>query len=621
MTLPPSPPQIRELPEHVVHKIAAGEVVERPVSVVKELVENALDAGATRIEVDIKKGGMESIVVSDNGHGIPPQQMPLALKRHATSKITQAEDLFSIETLGFRGEALASMASVSEFRLESATEAEAPLGYALEVKQGRVGNLQELSMPRGTRVKVEKLFCTTPARLKFLKKPETEWSHIADMLTALALSRLDVEWRITHNGKPFLFCPVTDDPKKRFLDLFGRELAGQLYPVEREVAEVGVWGLLGHPNYSKKTNRMMFVYVNGRYVQDRVLNHAIVQGYRSMLMTQQYPVILLHLNLAPALVDVNVHPTKREIKFANGQAIHHLVSETIHQALSQAPWSSPSQTQVSSTSPVVTLRERQEPWPLPSSAKSKNGEDEISPGKIYQGGVPRPSYADAEVAKARVGQALEAFQERLFKTPQTQEAKVGTLSFADLRLLGQFLGTYLVCEQGDSLVLIDQHAAHERIGFEKFKASFAKGSLPTQAFLTPPTFDLSPQEAARLRPCLEELERFGLEVEDFGEDTFVLKRHPTLLKNCDWQVLLEELAEQIELHSQTQVLAERIDHLLATMACHRQIRAHHKLTHEEMEALLKDLEGTPRAYHCPHGRPVMVEIEAKQIEKWFKRVL
>ena len=269
--MPSTPPKIHELPESVIHKISAGEVVERPVSVVKELVENAIDAGATRIELEVVKGGLESIVVSDNGHGIEASQMVLALKRHATSKLSQAEDLFSLNTLGFRGEALPSIASVSQFSLESATAQSEPLGYALDVKEGKVGKLRELPMNRGTRVSVRDLFCTTPARLKFLKRPETEWGHITDLMVALALSRLNIEWRVQHKGKNFLFCPATEDPKKRILDLFGRDAMENLYPLEREVSEIGLWGLMGHPNFSKRSNRHLFVFINGRYVQDRLV--------------------------------------------------------------------------------------------------------------------------------------------------------------------------------------------------------------------------------------------------------------------------------------------------------------------------------------------------------------
>lgn len=609
-----SPPIIKALPEEVVHKIAAGEVVERPVSVVKELVENALDAGATEITVEVLKGGMEDITVTDNGHGIEGKQMPLALKRHATSKIHRAEDLYSLSTLGFRGEALPSIASVSRFRLESATEGSEPLGYGLEVKEGQVGPLQELPMTQGARVKVKHLFCTTPARLKFLKRPETEWSHIADLMMAFALSRLDVQWRVTHNGKTFLFAPATDELKKRILDLFGKQTAENLYPLEREVSEIGLWGLVGHPNFSKRSNRHLYTFINGRYIQDRVVNHAIVHGYRNLLMTQQYPMAILHINIAPALVDVNVHPSKKEVKFANSNAIHHLISETVQQTLESAPWVQ-NQTQ-SSTDPMdgschgtvpsaVQLGRRgDKPHTTPPS-------DPLIPG-------------NALLPKERIQGALEGFRDRVLsgdKIVTKDSAKIGSLGFSSLRLIGQFNLTYIICESEGSLILIDQHAAHERIGFEQFKRSFEANGLSQQRLLTPLSFDLPPHEAERLRSCLTELERFALVLDEFGENSFVLKAHPALLKDCDWQSLIRAILDQVLPEQRVGAVEAKIDHVLATMACHRQIRAGDRLLKEEMVDLLRQLEGTPRSYHCPHGRPVMVEIENREIEKWFKRIL
>ncbi|MCE9624431.1 MAG: DNA mismatch repair endonuclease MutL [Deltaproteobacteria bacterium] len=597
---PPRPIQI--LPENVVHKIAAGEVVERPVSVVKELVENSLDAGATRIHVTLEQGGCRAIVISDDGHGIPPDQLPLALKRHATSKITRAEDLFSLHTLGFRGEALPSIASISDFRIESATEGSDPLGYAIDVKGGKLSDLQELPMSRGTRISVKELFCTTPARLKFLKRPETEWSHIADLLTAMALHHLGVEWRLEHNGKVSLFCPATDDPRRRILDLFGKETMEILYPVERRISELEIRGLISHPNFSKKTNRHLYVFVNGRLVQDRLINHAVVNGYRGLLMTQQYPMAILHLNVDPALVDVNVHPTKREVRFSNSNVVHQLLSDTIRRCLDSSPWrdvASAENQAFESSSPLAAA----------VGFESFSREDY---GRRVQAALgdfaarPLPSLGAAERG------AWQA---------EERSAKIGTLAFSSLRLIGQLNATYLVCESEGSLLLIDQHAAHERIGFENLKRSYLSGALPQQRLLHPETLELPENEAARLRSCLSKLETFGFAVDEFGENTFVLKAHPTLLKGADWMAVLREVAQEIEDGPGLEGVQERVDHVLATMACHRQIRAHQRLNDEEMRALLGELEGTPRSYHCPHGRPVMVEIESREIEKWFKRVL
>ncbi len=613
--MPSVPRPIRVLPENVVHKIAAGEVVERPVSVVKELVENSLDAGATRIHVSLEQGGAKSIVVTDDGHGIPPRDLPLALKRHATSKITRAEDLFSLHTLGFRGEALPSIASISEFRLESATVESDPVGYAVEVKAGKLSELQELPMSRGTRISVKELFCTTPARLKFLKRPETEWSHTLDLLTAMALHHLAVEWRLEHNGKVSLFCPAAADPKRRILDLFGKETMERLYPLERKVSELSIRGLIGHPNFSKKTNRQIYVFVNGRLVQDRLINHAVVNGYRGLLMTQQYPMAILHLDADPAKVDVNVHPTKREVRFSNSNVVHHLISETIRHALDRAPWREAAETEGLEEGREATARLAAGGFSFPEPAPRQTSLGE-SFREEYARGIER---ALRGFAPGEAGTASAAEAPSWREAPKS--ARIGALAFSELRLIGQLGATYLVCESEGSLLLVDQHAAHERIGFERLKRSYLSGPLPQQRLLQPLSFDLPEHEAARLRACLPRLEAFGFAVDEFGEGSFVLKAHPTLLRDVDWIAVLREIAEEMEESSGMAGLEDRIDHVLATMACHRQIRAHQRLSEEEMLALLRELEGTPRSYHCPHGRPVMVEVEAREIEKWFKRVL
>ena len=612
-----APPLIHELPEAVVHKIAAGEVVERPVSVIKELVENSLDAGASRIEIHVEQGGMKSIEVIDDGHGIEAKQLPLALKRHATSKIRQAEDLFSLHTLGFRGEALPSIASVSHFTLESATATSEPVGYVLEVQQGEVSPLRETARNRGTRVFVGELFCTTPARRKFLKRPETEWGHISDLVTALALSRLDVAWKLTHNQKTILDTPAASDPRGRMLDLFGKAATGNLFPVERKVGPLGIWGLIGHPNFSRRSNRQMFVYVNGRYVQDRLLNHGIVHGYRSLLMTGQYPMVLLHLEIPPELVDVNVHPAKREIKFSNGNAVHHLISETISLALAEAPWKEKEAGAVQRTS--VGASPQEGGFIAASRRDGDAGKNDPTPERIQNaiGDYLKGPFADSQ------GTSFSSrplpFPERTSST--AVQVQMGTSDFASLQLIGQFHLTYLICEQEGSLILIDQHAAHERIGFEQLKKNFSERGLPRQALLTPLVLEFSPAESEKFRPLLPQLELFGIELDDFGGGTFALKAHPTLLKKCDWSRLLRELSEYLDSPNQTQKLQEHVDHVLATMACHRQIRAGDRLSPEEMRELLVQLEGTPRSYHCPHGRPVMVEIPSKEIEKWFKRIV
>lgn len=636
-------PKIQELSESVIHKIAAGEVVERPVSVVKELVENAIDAGATRIEVSVQTGGVESIVVKDNGCGIAPMELSIALKRHATSKIRSDEDLFQLHSLGFRGEALPSIASVSEFSLQSATAETAPVGYCIRVKNGQKSELSELAMEQGTRVEVKKLFSTTPARLKFLKREQTEWAHIADYLTAMALGHLSIEWRIFKNGKKFLFSPAVSEAQKRFFDLFGSEVSESLYPIDCSSSGLHLYGYIGHPNFSRKNPKQMYVFVNGRYVQDRLINHAITSGYRSLLMTQQYPMVLLHLNIDPAWVDVNVHPAKREVRFSQGNTIHSLISANIRRELEKSPWqqrhsegfvAQREEAQTSQAGEAIQLSE----FALESrqaSRFSQSGVSQVASGETLTIHVePQTDSGSARVGPLPVKKsdiAIERFEGMISErknqaafqaqTSFFPQAQIGTFPFQDLHLIGQFKATYIVCEYESSLLLIDQHAAHERIGFEELKKSFEDKKLVQQRFLNPPILEFNPQEAERLRMCLTELEKFSLEVEDFGENSFALKAYPVLLKNCQWKALIQEMVDEMMTEVPAEALVKKIDHILATMSCHRQIRANDRLSREEMKALLKQLEGTPRSYHCPHGRPVMVEISSREIEKWFKRVL
>ncbi|MCB1214796.1 MAG: DNA mismatch repair endonuclease MutL, partial [Deltaproteobacteria bacterium] len=588
--------KIQVLPKELVHKIAAGEVVERPVSVVKELVENSLDAGATKISVKLLRGGTEEILVEDNGVGIKASELSLALKRHATSKIVSLEDLETIHTLGFRGEALASIAHVSRFSLESATEESAPIAYGLKMQEGLLSQLYELPRERGTTVRVAELFCTTPARKKFLKRYETEWSHVFDLIQALALAYLDVSWELWHEGKLKFQCPATKDLKTRVIDVFGKDYGSQLYPFSEGLSELELEGFLGHPNFCKSNNRHFFVYINGRYLQDKLLNHAILQGYQSLLMQRQYPVVILKITLDPRQVDVNVHPAKREVRFANGQAIHSLISRAIQKRLKEAPW------RQEVFNPISLEAEEALPLQMPRPSF------QYSPSSTKQEGLA--------FKESRASYTQAAVQQELLPKPQ-----VGTLSFLSLRVIGQLKQTYILAESEESLVLIDQHAAHERIGYEKLKAEFAMGRISSQRLLTPAAFHFSFSQAVRLKEASEALERLGIEIDEFGPSTFMLKAVPKLLAEANFEKLLEEVVEALEGYDRLDALEEHVDHLLATMACHRQIRAGQKLEQEEMQDLLRQLEGTPHGYHCPHGRPVMVDIPFRELEKSFKRVL
>lgn len=589
--------KIKALPAELVHKIAAGEVVERPVSVVKELVENSLDAGATSVVVKVLKGGMQEILVEDNGSGISASDLSLALERHATSKINRLSDLEAIGTLGFRGEALAAISHVSDFAIESATADTAPLAYGIRVQEGRVSELYEVPLERGTRVKVANLFCTTPARKKFLKRPETEWSHVSDLIQALALAYLNVSWELWHEAKLSFQCPATQDLKTRVRDVFGKDYASQLYPIKENLSEISLEGFLGHPNFCKSNNRHLFVFINGRYLQDKLLNHAILQGYQSLLMQRQYPVVILKIKLDTHQVDVNVHPSKREVRFANGQAVHQLIAGAIKKRLQESPWREVSQATPRKDIEDLPAQMPRPPLPSYSSVSPSQGALALQETSLVYGTAPQ-------------------FQQEAFPT-----AQVGTESFLNIRVLGQLKRTYILGESAEALVLIDQHAAHERIGYEKLKKEFASGRISSERLLDPVAFQFNAAQCARLKEAGGDLERLGFEMDEFGPKTFMLKAIPTLLKGANLEKLLEDVVESLESEERLDNLEEHLDHLLATMACHRQIRAGQELQLEEMQDLLQQLEGTPRGYHCPHGRPVMVEIAFRELEKSFKRVL
>lgn len=615
---------IRLLEERVIQKIAAGEVVERPVSIVKELVENSIDAGASRIHIQIANGGIDEIIVQDNGHGIPAEQIELALTRHATSKLSSAEELFSLHSLGFRGEALPSIASVSEFRIESATVDSHPLGFAMEVKAGKHSQLEEIAMSLGTRIAVRNLFCTTPARRKFLKKAQTEWSHILDFVSAMALYYQHIEWSLDKNGKSFFFSPAVAAAQSRLRDVLGEEMAHALYPFTRELPGLKLSGFFSHPDFSKKSNRNMFVYVNGRWVQDRLINHAIVQGYSSLLMTQKYPVVVFFLDIDPQQVDVNVHPSKKEVRFAQGNVIHSIIVETLRHELQKSPWVERMHDDVSESVTDEKLNEK-------AAFVEKNTIQLREPDfSLFQDEAVssfasgQSSMRDSSTSCALTLQEEISFSPAVFSPVVFSEAKhtpLSRISYKSLRLIGQLFETYIVCEQGESLVLIDQHAAHERIGFEKLKAEFQNNNIAQQRFLHPPIIEFTAPEAEALKNALEELANYGIELEDFGGKSFALKALPELLQQCDIKKLLHDVLDTIHQELPSSSVEEKIDHILATMACHRQIRAHHKLHIEEMQALLQDLEGTPRSYHCPHGRPVMIELQSREIERLFKRVI
>ena len=585
---------IKKLDDDLINKIAAGEVVERPSSVVKELVENSLDAGSTQIIISIRDGGKKLIQVTDNGRGIQSDELELAVSRHATSKITQFDDLYTLKTMGFRGEALASVGSVSQLSVASKTSS----GESCEiiVHGGQVVDKRGCAQAQGTTISVKYLFYQTPARLKFLRSRETEASHITDVVIRFCLSHPHVEFKLYHDDKAILDVPVFDDVKTRVAHVLGEHFAENLFLFSAEANGMATHGFLGHPAVAVSQRSHVYFFVNGRSVTDKVLWHAMMEAYRDLLMKGRYPVLVLHLNIEEKLVDVNVHPSKLEVRFHQSSIVHGFIKDTLRRHLEARPWI----TQIPVLEPDSSSR------PL-----SYAGGENYSP---LEARMESERNYNFENKKWRTGN-----EERL--VPQRQ-IQFGRTTYADMNPIGQFLGTYILCEARDKLVLIDQHAAHERVGFEKLIQQYRDRGIPSESLLVPEIFELKPSDAEILKNYLTDLATFGFEVEPFGGNSFALKAIPIILRGkLDFKIFVINMIEDIKQTGELTSLRDKFNHVLATMACHAQIRAHHHLTRDEMTSLLNELEKYQFTDFCPHGRPVCIEVTKEEIEKWFRRTL
>lgn len=573
-----SPSKIRKLPEDLIGKIAAGEVIERPFSVIKELVENSIDAGARQIEVDVEEGGRKRMTILDDGIGMTEDEAVLALERHATSKLPDEETLFNIRTLGFRGEALPSIASVSFMTIETRPAADpASVATKIEIEGGKILKPTASPLPRGTRIAVKNLFFNTPARLKFLKAKETEFSHVASWIESMALARPDIGFTLKHNEKTELKV-LPGELRQRIGDVLGGEIAEHMHAVSGRRGALSVTGFVSDHHAGSFSPKSLYFFVNGRIVRDRTLQHGVMAAYENLLMKHRYPWAVLYLQVPPDFVDVNVHPTKNEVRFVNSSLVHELVREGVKEALHphhHAEVSAPS-----------------------SLFHFQNAQEET----IFS---PRLDQA--------MGDSVPAFD----PAPDTPHQENALIPF--FRVIGQAHGTYLICESDDKLVLIDQHAAHERIGFEKLKKQYETGGISRQQLLIPRSFDLRPSQGEILKKYTEELAKVGLDIEFFGGNTFLLRAMPALLEGTDVIRLIEELIESLDSFEKLTPLEEKIHEVLERMACHRQIRAGQRLVEEEIQALLNEMKETPFAGQCPHGRPSILEIPFGEMEKWFKR--
>ena len=597
--------QIKILPEILSNKIAAGEVVERPASVVKELVENAIDAGSTRVVVDVEKGGRSLIRVSDNGTGMGHDDALLALERYATSKIFKDRDLFSINTLGFRGEALPSIAAVSRFNLTTRA-ASADSGTEIVVEGGKIKNVSEIGAPVGTMVAVRQLFFNIPARRKFLKTIGTEMGHIADMVARIALGNPAIQFRFTHNDKSIKNWSAASEMFARVVDALGNDLKTSLHAIEFQNDDIFIKGWISSPRVSRRTSRGIYIYVNGRFVRDRIVQHALFEGYSQRLVKGQFPVAVIFIDVPFDAVDVNVHPTKNEVRFARQRDVH----EAVRRAVAQK------------------LYEEDRPGWAPanfSTDERDSGLRQISDGGRSEFGISPPAPRNAQLATrdpqpATRNPQLDTRNPQLAtRNPQTpiwQEKQ-----FGDMRVIGQFHNTYIVCESEAGLILIDQHAAHERVLFEQFSARSTSAQKSAQSLLVPETVELGYREAGVLEKMIPELSELGLDIEPFGGNTFVVKAVPVLLAEREIKPVLIEIVEKMAEVGAAPGLAEALDQSRMVLACHAAIRANQALSQTQIQGLLTGLDGCRNHSHCPHGRPTWIHWEAQVLEKLFKRVV
>lgn len=616
--------KIKILPEILSNKIAAGEVVERPASVVKELVENSLDAGSRRIMVDVVQGGRSLIRIADNGCGMSHDDALLALERYATSKIYKDQDLFSIRTLGFRGEALPSVASVSRFSLVTREES-ADAGTEIQVDGGKIKNVAEVGAPKGTMVTVKQLFFNTPARRKFLKTVGTEMGHIADRMASIALGQPGIQLRLTHNEKTVKDWPVTSSAFDRVVDVLGGDLKHDLYAVDAQTDQIALSGWISSPRTARRTSRGIYIYVNGRFVRDRIVQHALFEGYSQRLVKGQFPLAVLFINVPFEEVDVNVHPTKNEIRFARQKEVHDTVRRTVAQILFEVDRPAWGVTKIrefgmrNAEFGKKKLEEENSEWklisdyqPQTSSIKYPESGDQPAPRN------PQPATRNAHHAPRNAEPATPTAQPE----PRTSQASIWQKkTFGDMRIIGQLFNTYIVCEAEAGLILIDQHAAHERVLFESFSTHAAGTKPAVQKLLVPETMELGFREAGVLEKLIPDLAELGLEIEPFGGNTFVVKAVPGLLAAREVKPLIQQIVERIVEMGSGPGLAEVLDQCRMVMACHGAIRANQALSEKQIKGLLNQLDGCQNPSHCPHGRPTWLRWDLRTLEKSFKRIV
>ena len=601
--------QIRLLPDQLISQIAAGEVVERPASALKELLENSLDAGSTDISVSLLQGGVKQLRVADNGSGIAQDDLAMALTRHATSKIATLEDLEAVGSLGFRGEALASIASVSRTQISSRAH-DTKHAWRITSDGSDVSAIEPAALDVGTVIEVNDLYFNTPARRKFLKTEGTEFGHCEEAFHRVALSRPDVAFMLQHNGRALSRYAVSP-PEKRFSEVLGAEFAAESINIDESAAGLRLWGIAAKPTYNRNSRDTQYVYVNGRFVRDKLIAHAIRQAYQDVLHHDRHPAFVLFLELDPNLVDVNVHPSKTEVRFREGQAIHRFIFHSLHKALA---------TPTGVSNAVTASQASHNPFATNSNQSYPTYQSQINlaanePSSFYQ---------------TLFGLNSSTQQERQFSSPvcyaEEFEAGITTAPADDFPLgfaVAQIHGVYVLAQNKLGLVVIDMHAAHERIMYEQLKNALDDKAVPMQPLLIPVSFNADRLEVATVQEALatndSSLQQLGFDIAILSPTTLAVRAVPTMLRDADAVTLARDVLKDLREYGASRALTERRNELLGTMACHAAVRANRMLTITEMNALLRDMEATERSGMCNHGRPTWFQVSVSDLDKMFMR--
>lgn len=620
--------RIKLLTPRLANQIAAGEVVERPSSVIKELLENSLDAGATRLDIDIEEGGIKLMRVRDNGSGIERDDLPLALSRHATSKIYELDDLEAVATLGFRGEALASISSVARLALITSTNDDASGWQAVAEGRDMETDVSPAPHPRGTTVEVRDLFFNTPARRKFMRTEKTEYNHLEEVVKRLALSRFDVAFNLRHNGRMVYAWRAGDsqlEQERRVAQVCGPAFMENAVHIDIERNGMRLWGWVALPTFSRSQADLQHFYVNGRSIRDKLVGHAVRQAFQDVLFNGRHPAFVLYFELDPSTVDVNVHPTKHEVRFRDNRNVHDFIYSSLHHALARV---TPEDTLAKSadagselpllpaTGVAIGEFQGQEKLGLASAAVN-TGEPAAAPSFGMQYSSPAsPSYRSNGFSSVAAGEQMRRYQElhQPAGLPENQD-DIPPLGYA----IAQLKGIFILAENVQGLIIVDMHAAHERIVYERMKKSFAAGGLQAQPLLVPESIAVSQKEADYAEQHADIFRNLGFELQRAGPESLLIRQIPVILNKAKVEQLVRDVLADLIEHGSSERITHHINEILGTMACHGSVRANRRLTIPEMNALLRDMEMTERSGQCNHGRPTWAMQSLDELDKLFMR--